>query len=111
MLLSALCGAALLLWIVVRVVPQAVEQREPETTRTLYRARIWCPACQEQGQPVVLWTQVDGGFLQFREAGELAHGTNVEVLQEARSAVDGRTYVQVSTGDQTGWVPVSLIRR
>ncbi|MBN1642427.1 MAG: hypothetical protein JXA09_14415 [Anaerolineae bacterium] len=111
MTLSALCGAALLLYLLLRIVLPATTQRATDSPRELYKAVLWCPSCQEQGLPIVLWADTGGGFFQEGEAGELAHGTAVTVLRERRSSIDGRIFVQVSAEGQTGWVPASLVRR
>jgi len=61
MALSLICGIALLVFTVLRVVPEARQRYVPISEPALYRATLWCPSCARAGSPTALWERIENG--------------------------------------------------
>ena len=103
--LSLVLGLALLLYTLLSVVPRAqrLAESQPQT------ATLWCPACAQEGEPVLLQTSLGAGLF-GRPIGELAHGTTVTILDYQWSPLEQRYYTEVIAEGQRGWVPESMLR-
>lgn len=111
MVLTLMCGLALLLITVTRIVPVAQTHMRPMPEATLYTATLWCPACEQDNNAIVLWEKVGDGASRGAKVGELEHNTPVSVLGESWSEAEGRTYLKVSAQGQEGWVPDTFVRK
>lgn len=111
MVLSMLCGIALLIATVTTVVPRARARLEPTPEHVLYMATLWCPPCAQAHSPIVLWEKMGDGVSRGEKVGELAHDTPVSVLAEAWSTAEGRAYFKVAAQGQRGWVPETFLKR
>jgi hypothetical protein len=109
--LTLICGLAMLLITITTVVPQAQERLRPTLEPVLYSATLWCLPCDEAGSPVILWEKIGDGTTRGGKIGELYHGTPVDVLGEAWSAAENRTYYRIAAQGQKGWVPETFVRR
>jgi hypothetical protein len=109
--LTLIGGLVLLAVVATAIVPQARERMRPTREPVLYVATLWCQPCEQAGHPVALWDNAGDGESRGNKSGELAHDTEVEVLEERRSETEERAYVRVRGNGQTGWVPEALIRR
>ena len=109
--LTLMCGVVLVLITVTTVVPQARDRARISPEAVLYTARLWCPACEQEGNPVILWEKVGDGVSRGLNVGELPHNASVSVLAEEWSQREARTYYLVAASDQRGWVHEAFIRR
>lgn len=108
--LTLLIGLALLLYMLVSVVPRAQRRAERLAESHPQTATLWCPACLQAGEPVLLQANLGAGLF-GRPVGELAHGTTVAVLDYQWSPLERRYYAEVSADGQRGWVPENLLRK
>jgi len=111
MVLTLMCGLALLAITVTRIVPVAQARMRPTPEAILYTATLWCPACEQDNSAIVLWEKVGDGVSRGAKVGELRHNTPVSVLAESWSEAEERTYLQVSARGQKGWVPDTFVRK
>ena len=111
MLLSMICGLALLVYMVTTVVPQARERMKPTPEAVLYTATLWCLPCEQADSQIVLWEKVGDGVSRGNKTGELPHNTIVSVLAEEWSEPEERIYYKVTAQDQKGWVPETFIKQ
>jgi hypothetical protein len=111
MVLTLVCGLALLMFTVTRIVPVAQTRMRPAPETTLYTAMLWCPACEQNNNAIVLWEKVGDGVSRGAKVGELKHNTPVSILAESWSKAEGRGYLKVSAQGQKGWVPEAFVRK
>ena len=111
MVLTLMCGLALLAITVTRIVPVAQTRMKPTPETILFTATLWCPACEQDNSAIVLWEKVGDGASRGAKVGELKHNTPVSVLAESWSDAEERTYLKVSAQDQKGWVPEAFVRK
>ncbi len=115
LILSALCGLALLVPTVTIVAPRGrairAERLRPTPEPILYQATLWCPPCEQAGSLVILWEKVGDGVSRGGKVGELPHNTLVAVHAQVWSDAEGRFYFQVSSGQQRGWVPETFVQK
>jgi len=107
--LSLVCGLVLLLYMLLAVVPSARARAERLSESAPKTATLWCPACAQEGRPVLLQTSLGAGLF-GNPSGELAHGTTVAVLDYQWSPLEQCYYVEVIAGGQRGWVVESMLR-
>ena len=109
--LTLMCGIVLVLVTVTTVVPQARDRVRISPEAVLYTATLWCPACAQDGNLVILWERVGDGVSRGLNVGELPHNASVSVLAEEWSQQEERSYYLVAAEDQRGWVPGAFIQR
>lgn len=109
MVCSLFCGLALLLFVVSTVVPAAHERLRRRYESTPYEAILWCPSCEQSGEPVILWDRP--GRLFSTKVGALAHATAVTVVAEEWAKMEGRVYVEVQAATESGWVRSTYLRQ
>jgi len=106
---SLFCGLALLVFLVATVVPAAHERIRRRYESTPYEAILWCPSCEQVGEPVILWDRP--GRLFSTKAGALAHATVVTVVAEEWARMEGCVYVEVQAATESGWVRSTYLRQ
>lgn len=109
MSLSLFCGVALLVYLALTIVPAAHERTQQRYVSTPYPAVIWCPSCEQSGQPIILRDRPRRLF--SGAAGTLDHGTVVTVVGEEWATLEGRVYVHVQIATASGWVRATDLKR
>jgi hypothetical protein len=107
--LSLLVGLALLLYTLLSVVPRAQRRAERLAESHPQSATLWCPACAQADEPVLLQASLGAGLF-GRPTGELSHGTTVAILDYQWSSLERRYYAEVIANGQRGWVPETMLR-
>ena len=107
--LCLIVGLVLLLYTLIAVVPRAQQRAKRLTESHPQTATLWCPACAQAGEPVLLQTSLGAGLF-GRPIGELAHGTTVALLDYQWSPLERRYYAEVMADGQRGWVPETMLR-
>lgn len=107
--LSLVLGLGLLLYLLLGVVPRLEARAERLHASYPETATLWCPACAQASEPVLLQASLGAGLF-GRPVGELAHGTTVTVLDYQWSPLEQRYYVEVAAESRRGWVPESMLK-